>query len=56
MLVRTLSNLSARSDRMLRVLFARAAHGLPLIPQSGARGWVEPPALRDADARAAHGG
>jgi farnesyl-diphosphate farnesyltransferase len=56
MLVRTLSNLSARSDRMLRVLFACAARGLPLIAQSGVRGWVEPPAHRDADARAAHGG
>jgi farnesyl-diphosphate farnesyltransferase len=50
MLVRTLSNLSARSDHVLRGLFACAARGLPLIAQSGARGWVEPRTPPDADA------
>jgi farnesyl-diphosphate farnesyltransferase len=34
-LVRTLSNMSARSDRVLRVLFAYAARGLPLVEQNG---------------------
>ena len=56
MLVRTLSNVSTRSDRMLTVLFGYAARGLPLIAQSGARGWAEPTAHGDADAQAAHGG
>ena len=37
MLVRTLSNVSARSDRVLRVLFAYAARELPLVEQSGVR-------------------
>jgi len=37
LLVRTLSNMSARSDRVLRVLFAYAARGLPLVEQSGVR-------------------
>lgn len=37
MMVRMVSNLSARSDRLLRRLFAFAAHGLPLIEQSGGR-------------------
>ena len=50
MLVRTLSNLSARSDHVLRGLFAYAARGLPLIAQSGARGWAEPRTPPDADA------
>jgi farnesyl-diphosphate farnesyltransferase len=50
MAVRTLSNLSARSDRVLRGLFSCAARGLPLIAQSGARDWVEPRARQDADA------
>ena len=36
MLVRLISNMSARSDRLLRRLFAYAARGLPLIEQSGA--------------------
>jgi farnesyl-diphosphate farnesyltransferase len=37
LLVRTLSNMSARSDRVLRILFAAAARGLPLVEQSGVR-------------------
>jgi hypothetical protein len=36
MMVRTICNLSARSDRLLRRLFAYAARGLPLIEQSEA--------------------
>jgi farnesyl-diphosphate farnesyltransferase len=43
MLVRTISNLSARSDGLLRRLFAYTARGLPLIEQSDTR---EPAALR----------
>jgi len=35
MLVRTISNLSARSDRLLRALFAYAARGLPLTEPTG---------------------
>jgi farnesyl-diphosphate farnesyltransferase len=42
-LVRTICNASARSDRLLRGLFAYAARGLPLIEQSELR---EPAALR----------
>ena len=56
MVVRTVCNLSVRSDRMLRGLFAYAARGLPLIAQSGARHWAEPRARQDADARSALGG
>jgi farnesyl-diphosphate farnesyltransferase len=37
MLVRTICNLSARSDRLLRGLFAYAARGLPLIEQAELR-------------------
>jgi farnesyl-diphosphate farnesyltransferase len=43
MLVRTISNVSARSDGLLQRLFAYAARGLPLIEQSDMR---EPAALR----------
>jgi farnesyl-diphosphate farnesyltransferase len=61
MMVRTVCNVSARSDRLLRGLFAYAARGLPLIEQSETR---DPAALRallpeplperqDADARSA---
>jgi farnesyl-diphosphate farnesyltransferase len=49
-LVRTLCNFSTRSDRVLRVLFAYAARGLPLIEQSGARAWSESPARPEGDA------
>jgi farnesyl-diphosphate farnesyltransferase len=41
MMVRMISNLSARSDRLLRRLFAYAAQGLPLIEQIGARDTAE---------------
>lgn len=43
LLVRTICNAAARSDRALRALFAYAARGLPLLEQSGAR---DPAALR----------
>jgi farnesyl-diphosphate farnesyltransferase len=43
MLVRTISNLSARSDGLLRRLFAYAARGLPVLEQSDTS---EPAALR----------
>ena len=64
MLVRTICNLSARSDRLLRRLFAYAARGLPLIEQSDLRdpaslraALPEPlPAQQDASARSALSG
>jgi farnesyl-diphosphate farnesyltransferase len=64
MLVRTICNVSARSDRMLRGLFAYAARGLPLIDQSGLRDSAELRVVlqdarqsrQDAGARAALGG
>jgi farnesyl-diphosphate farnesyltransferase len=64
MLVRTICNLSARSDRALRRLFAYAARGLPLVEQSDLRDPVAvravlPEALstqQDASARSALSG
>lgn len=61
MMVRTICNLSARSDRLLRRLFAYAARGLPLIEQSEARDPAELrvvlqdslPAQQDANPRSA---
>jgi len=61
MIVRTICNLSARSDRLLRRLFAYAARGLPLIEQSEARDPAELrvvlqdslPAQQDANPRSA---
>lgn len=61
MMVRTICNLSARSDRLLRRLFAYAARGLPLIEQSDARDPAELrvvlqdslPAQQDANPRSA---
>jgi farnesyl-diphosphate farnesyltransferase len=50
MLVRLLCNMGARSDRVLRALFAYAARALPLIEQSGARDWVDSPGRQQADA------
>jgi farnesyl-diphosphate farnesyltransferase len=41
MMVRTICNLSARSDRMLRALFAYAARRLPLIDQTRLRDSAE---------------
>ncbi|HEY1725633.1 MAG TPA: phytoene/squalene synthase family protein [Steroidobacteraceae bacterium] len=56
--VQTVCNLSARSDTLLRALFAYTARGLPLIDQSGARTSVELPeqhAGQDAGARSVVG-
>jgi farnesyl-diphosphate farnesyltransferase len=50
MLVRMLCNMGARSDRVLRALFAYAARGLPLIEQSGARNWVDSRGREASDA------
>jgi farnesyl-diphosphate farnesyltransferase len=47
MMVRTLCDLSARSDWLLRQLFAYAARGLPLIEQSAARDSAELRAPRE---------
>jgi farnesyl-diphosphate farnesyltransferase len=60
-MVRTICNLSARSDHLLRRLFAYAARGLPLIEQSDARDPAELrvvlqdslPAQQDANPRSA---
>ncbi|HEY3730186.1 MAG TPA: phytoene/squalene synthase family protein [Steroidobacteraceae bacterium] len=57
-LVKTVCNLSARSDTLLRALFAYTARGLPLTDQSGTRTSVElpeEPGGRDAAARSVAG-